>query len=179
MAQKSTIYKAALNISDMDRGYYHDHNLTIALHPSETEERMMVRLVAFALFADEYLAFTRGISTDDEPDLWQKSLSDEIELWIDLGAPDEKRVRKACGRSKKTVIILYHDRHMVWWQQHQHQLTRFENLDILQFEDNVAADLLSLCQRSMQLQVTIQDGDLWISNGEHTVLVRPKTLKGD
>lgn len=137
----------------------------------------MVRLVAFARYASEHLAFTRGISTDDEPDLWQKSLSDEIELWIDLGAPDEKRIRKACGRSQQVVILLYLERHQIWWQQHQHQLTRFDNLAILQLDEAVVLQLLGLCQRSMQLQVTIQDGEVWLSDNEQTVMAKPVTLK--
>ena len=103
MALKATIFKADLQIADMDRGYYQTHALTIARHPSETDQRMMVRILAFALFADERLHFTRGISTDDEPDLWLKGLDEEIELWVDLGQPDLKRIRKACGRARQVV----------------------------------------------------------------------------
>ena len=107
MALKATIFKAELQIADMDRGYYQDHNLTIAQHPSENDLRMMIRLMTFILHAHEDLTFTKGLSTDDEPDVWQKSLSDEIEVWIDLGQPDEKRIRKACGRSKEVFIYTY------------------------------------------------------------------------
>lgn len=104
MALKATIFKAEISISDMDRHYYQEHPLTIAQHPSETNERMMVRLLAFALNADERLEFTKGLSADDEPELWNKNYSDEIELWIELGQPDEKRIRKACGRSRQVII---------------------------------------------------------------------------
>src|SRR5680860_958910 len=104
MALKATIFKATLNIADMDRHYYADHQLTLAQHPSENDERMMIRLLAFALNAREGLEFTKGLSTDDEPELWQKSLSDEIELWIELGLPDESRLRKACNRSKQVIL---------------------------------------------------------------------------
>src|SRR6056297_2009370 len=107
MALKATIFKAALNIADMDRHYYGDHQLTLAQHPSETAERLMVRLLAFALNASETLTFTKGISTDDEPDLWQKSLSDDIELWIELGLPNESRLRKACGRAQRVIVYAY------------------------------------------------------------------------
>ena len=99
MALSATICKADLNIVDMDRHYYQQHSLTVAQHPSENDERLMIRLLAFALHADEFLSFTKGLSTDDEPDLWQKSLSGEIELWIELGLPSEKRLKKACGRA--------------------------------------------------------------------------------
>ncbi len=105
MALKATIYKASLNIADMDRNYYDVHSLTIACHPSETEERLMVRLLAFALFASDSLAFTRGISTDDEPDLWDKDLTDHITHWIELGVPDESRIRKGCNRESDGIVL--------------------------------------------------------------------------
>ena len=116
MALKSTIYKADCQISDIDRGYYQPHYLTIALHPSETEERMMVRLLAFVLNAHEHLQFSKGLSTDDEPDLWKKSLTGDIELWIDAGMPDEKRIRKASNRADKVIIYTYGGRNNVWWK---------------------------------------------------------------
>src|SRR5258705_10302215 len=107
MALKSTIFKAELSVADIDRGYYRDHVLTIARHPSETDERMMVRLLAFALHADERLAFGRGLSTEDEPDLWQRDLTGSIEKWIDVGLPDEREVRKACGRARAVYVLAY------------------------------------------------------------------------
>ena len=115
MALKASIYKAEIQISDMDRNYYHLHQLTIARHPSENEERMMVRLLAFICHADEQLTFTKGISTDDEPDIWHKSLSNEIELWSDLGQPDDKRIRKACGRSQKHYKYSYNENSAELW----------------------------------------------------------------
>jgi uncharacterized protein YaeQ len=98
MALKATVVKAELQVSDMDRHYYASHNLTLAQHPSETDERLMVRLLAFALNADERLEFGKGLSSDDEPDLWRRDYTGDIELWIDLGQPDESRIRKASGR---------------------------------------------------------------------------------
>jgi len=117
MALKSTIFKAELSVADIDRGYYHDHALTIARHPSETDERMMVRLLAFALHADERLAFGRGLSTEDEPDLWQRDLTGAIDRWIDVGLPDERDVRKACGRAREVDVLAYGGRAVeLWWQ---------------------------------------------------------------
>ena len=129
MALKATIFKATLSIADMDRHYYADHHLTLARHPSETDERMMIRLLAFALNASDRLEFTRGLSTDDEPELWQKSLSDEIELWIELGLPEESRLRKACNRAREVVLYTYGGRAVpLWWNKHQSKLARFDNL---------------------------------------------------
>ena len=110
MAAKSTIYKAQLNVADMDRQVYDTFPLTIACHPSETEARMMLRIVCFALHADPNLLFGRGISTDNEPDLWQRSLSNDIQLWIDLGTPDESRIREASGRAGRVLLYVYGDR---------------------------------------------------------------------
>ncbi|WP_111493540.1 MULTISPECIES: YaeQ family protein [Marinobacter] len=177
MALKSTVFKAHINIADMDRGYYADHTLTLARHPSETDERLMLRLLAFAYYADEALAFTKGLSTDDEPDLWRKSLSDEIELWIELGLPDESRIRKACGRSEQVVILAYGGRAVpVWWDKMAGKVSRFDNLTILQVNDDDADALAALAERSMTFQCTIQDGQASIGDGEQIVVVEPERL---
>jgi len=178
MAIKSTVFKALLQVTDMDRHYYHDHALTIARHPSEQDGRMMMRLLAFALHASDALQFSKGLSTDDEPDLWQKSLSDEIELWIDLGQPDEKRIRKACGRAQQVVIYTYQQRSAsAWWQQQAASLARFNNLAVVSIDDAAVLALGSMVQRSMQLQCTIQDGALWFGDGEAAIEIQPTTLK--
>ena len=170
MALKATIFKADLQIADMDRHYYNSHALTIAQHPSETDERMMVRVLAFAMYADERLAFTKGISTDDEPDLWLKSLRDEIELWIELGQPDEKRLRKAAGRAKQVVIITYNSRSAaVWRGQMQEALSKLSNVTVRALSNDTVEALAKLAQRSMSLQCTIQEGE--VSLGDDSQLV--------
>jgi uncharacterized protein YaeQ len=160
MALKSTIYKADCQISDMDRGYYQSHHLTIALHPSETEERMMTRLLAFVINAHEHLQFTKGLSTDDEPELWQKSLTDDIELWIDVGMPDDKRIRKASNR--------------VWWSQIQSKLERFKNLTVINLPKEATDQLTPMVKRTMQLQISIQDGQIWVSDDQNTANIVPE-----
>ena len=171
MALKATIFKAELQIADMDRHYYGSHLLTIAQHPSETDERMMVRVLAFALYADERLAFTKGISTDDEPDLWLKSLSDEIELWIELGQPDEKRLRKAAGRARHVVIITYNSRSAaVWRNQMRDALAKLDNVTVRALSNDTVDALGKLAQKTMNLQCTIQDGE--VSLGDDAQLVQ-------
>lgn len=178
MAIKATIYKASVQVSDMDRHHYQSYDLTLALHPSETEERMMTRLAAFALLADEkegdeQLSFTKGLSTDDEPDLWQKNFSDEILLWVELGQPDEKRLRKACGRAKDVVVVNYNDKSDIWWEQNKGKTSRFDNLRVLQFAESEIQTLEGLCARTMQLNVTIQDGEMWISSEQGECALHP------
>ncbi|HIO92927.1 MAG TPA: YaeQ family protein [Leucothrix mucor] len=169
MAISATIYKADINIADMDRHYYQSHEFTIAQHPSETELRMMIRLCAFILNAHEQLSFTKGLSSDDEPDLWQKSLTDEIELWIDLGQPEEKRIRKACGRAKQVIIYTYNKRSAnIWWQQQAPKLARFKNLKVIHLD---ADNIENLVQKSMSLQANIQDTELYLSNDENNISV--------
>ena len=178
MALKATIFKCELQVADMDRHYYQNHSLTIARHPSENDERMMIRVLTFALFASEQLTFTKGLSTDDEPDLWQKSLSDEIELWIDLGQPDEKRIRKACGRAKKAVLINYGGRTSdSWWQQVENTLHRFDNLSVLNLPENQSKELATLADRNMQLSVTVQDGHCLVSSDAGSIDVQLETRK--
>ncbi len=174
MALSSTIFKANLQISDMDRHYYEEHQLTLARHPSETDERMMVRLLAFALHAHEHLSFTKGLCDDEEPALWQKSLSDEIELWIDVGQPDERRLRKACNRSAQVCLYLYGGRNAdLWWQRNANSLKRYKNLTVIEIPEVTSNELAGLVQRSMQLQCTIQDGEVWLNCGDQTVGVLP------
>jgi uncharacterized protein YaeQ len=174
MALKSTIYKADCQIADMDRGYYQLHNLTIALHPSETEERMMARLLAFVINAHEYLQFTKGLSTDDEPELWQKSLTDDIELWIEVGMPDEKRLRKASSRADKVVLYSYGGRNTVWWSQVQPKLERFKNLVVINLPKQDTDQLIPMVKRTMHLQISIQDGQIWISDDQNTATITPE-----
>ncbi len=170
MALKATIFKANLQISDMDRHYYQNHELTIARHPSENDARMMVRLVAFALNASEQLSFTKGLSTDDEPDLWEVDLAGDIQHWIELGNPDEKRIRKACGRAKQVTIYCYSSRSAaLWWQQTQSELQRFKNLSVIHIPEAFVESLAALAERNMALQVTIQDGELWLANDQHNL----------
>ena len=178
MALKATVHKIELAVSDMDRGYYARHSLTLARHPSETSERMMVRLLAFAMYADEALAYGRGLSADDEPALWKKDLTGNIERWIDVGLPDERELRKACGRARRVVLIAYGGRGVgIWWNANQGALERLTNLDIVDIPVEATQAMANLADRNMQINATLQDGHIWIGNSEQTVLVEPVTLK--
>ncbi|SCK13351.1 YaeQ family protein [Vogesella sp. LIG4] len=179
MALKATIYKADLAISDMDRGYYASHNLTLAQHPSETIERMMLRIAVFALHADERLHFSKGISADDEPDLWRKNYAEEVEQWIELGEPDEKRMRQICSRADNVWVYSYGGRSAeVWWPGMAGKVGRFEHLNIMSVPVEALAELAALCQRSMQLTATIQDGTLWLSSEQGSASLTPQRLYG-
>jgi uncharacterized protein YaeQ len=180
MALKSTIYKADLQIADMDRHYYADHSLTIALHPSETAERMMVRVAAFALFAQERLEFCKGLSDTDEPDLWQKDLTGAIETWIDIGQPDERRIAKASGRANEVIVIAYGGRTSdIWWQGVRGKVERLRNVTIWSLGEDVASALGALAQRTMRLQCTVQDGAAWLGSADaDAVPIEWTVLKG-
>ena len=178
MALKSTIFKAELQIADMDRNYYADHALTIARHPSETDERMMVRLLAFALHADKALTFAKGLGADDEPDLWQRDLTGAIATWIDVGQPDEKRLRRACGRAAQVFVYSYSGHAAdIWWNQTGAKLERIRNLVVFNLPAGVGPALARLADRSMQLQCTIQDGHIWLGGSEEAVQVELQALK--
>ncbi|MCA0900668.1 YaeQ family protein [Microbulbifer agarilyticus] len=178
MALKATIFKARLQVADMDRDYYAEHSLTLARHPSETDERMMIRLLAFALNASETLEFTRGLSSDDEADVWQHNLSGEIETWIEVGVPAEERVRKACGRADQVMIYAYGQRTApVWWQKMESATARFDNLQVFFLPPEQCAALAALAERSMELTATIQDGQLWLASDTETVEVQPQRWK--
>jgi uncharacterized protein YaeQ len=165
MALKATIFKAELQIADMDRNYYRDHVLTIARHPSETDERMMVRLLAYALNADEDLTFGKGLSADDEPDLWRKDLTGAIELWIDVGQPDERRIRRACGRARQVIVYSYGGYGAaIWWNQVGVELARAKNLAVISVPAAASQALAKLAQRNMRLNCTIQEQQVWLGD---------------
>lgn len=178
MALKSTIYKVELSVSDMDRHYYETHKLTIAKHPSETDERLMVRILAFALNAHEHLEMTKGLSADDEPDVWQKSLSGELELWVALGLPSEKAVRQSCGKSNDVIVYSYGGNTAdMWWDKIKNNTTRFDNLSVVNLAQKETDELSKLANRTMQMQVNIQEGDVMVSIDSAIVYVTPIVLK--
>lgn len=173
MALKATIYKANVNVADMDRNVFLDNSLTLARHPSETEERLMLRLLAWLCHASERLQFTRGLSAEDEPEIWRLNDHNGIEEWIDLGLPEEKRIKKACNRSASVVLYTYNARAAaVWWQQQQGKLSQQKNLTIRFIDDQQLAALAAFAGRSMTLQATLQDGTIWLSDENNHLEVR-------
>src|SRR5512140_873757 len=178
MALKATIFKADLQIADMDRNYYHDHALTIARHPSETDERMMVRVLAFALNADEALEFGRGLSSEGEPDLVKRDLTGAIDLWIDVGLPDEREVRKASGRAREVKVYLYGGRSAAqWWAQNEGALARLRNVSVIEIPASVTGSVTSLAVRNMRIDCTIQDAQMWLAANGETLHFEPVVLK--
>jgi uncharacterized protein YaeQ len=178
MALKSTIFKVELSVADIDRGYYRDHSLTLARHPSETDERMMVRLLAFALHADEALAFGRGLSAEEEPDLVRRDLTGAIEQWIEVGLPDEKEIRKACGRSKAVNVLAYGGRAAeLWWEGARRTLERQERLTVDEVLPEASRALAAMAGRTMRLQVTIQEGHIMATDGERSLSLELRRVK--
>jgi uncharacterized protein YaeQ len=180
MAIKATIFKVDLQIADLDRNYYQTHALTLARHPSETDERMMVRIIAFTLNAHESLEFGKGLSTDDEPDLWRRDLTGAIKQWIEVGLPDEKRIRRACGRADQVIVLTYGGRTAdLWWEQNQAALKKQEKLTVINLPQEQTQALASLVVRSMQINCTIQDGEPWLLISGESVHLLPEMRPGD
>ena len=178
MALRATIHKADLHVADGDRHYYGSHGLTVARHPSETDERMMVRLLAYALHAQEGLAFTKGLSDTDEPDLWLKDLTGAIDLWIEVGQPDERRILKACGRAGQVVVYCYGGHaSTVWWEGVRGKLARARNLRVVNLPAAQARELAALAERTMDLHVNVQDGAAFVSADLGQVTVEPESWR--
>ena len=183
MALKATIYKAQIQLADMDRNIYGDHNVTIARHPSETDERMMIRLLAFALNApaDDHhgaLEFAKDLWDTDEPSLWQKDLTGQIVQWIDLGQPDDKRVMKSAPRAERVAVYSYTSSTPIWWNGIATKITRTSNVTVWQVPAEQSQQLATLAQRTMQLQVTVQDGTVWVGDGTQSIEITPQKLYG-
>jgi len=148
------------------------------MHPSENETRLMLRVLAFALHADEALSFTRGLSAEDEPDLWQKDLTGDIALWIEVGQPDERRLRKACGRARQVVVYNYSARAAaIWWDKSAKDFAKLDNLSVFVVDDASVAALEAMAARTMRLSFTIQDGDVWVSDGVSNAQLVSSALK--
>jgi len=177
MALTATVFKARLSVSDLDRPYYGEHELVLARHPSETDERMMLRLLAFALHADEQLAFGRGLSNDDEPALWLKDLTGRITHWIEVGLPEERLLRRVCGRADRVSVYAYGRRAGVWWQGLRDTVAALERLTVWQISDADAQSLQSFAGRGMTLQCTVQEGTVWLSDEKRTAELTPVPLQ--
>jgi len=184
MAIKATIYKAQLNLADMDRNVYVDTNITIARHPSESDERMMIRVLALALgwpadTSEGTIELAKDMWEPDEPALWQKNYSDEILHWVEVGQPDDKRLMKAAGRARQVSLYAFQSSTPIWWSGIATKLTRAQNLTVWQIPTEQSQALAQLAQRGMQLQVTVQDGTLWVNDGVHdSVEITPIKLMG-
>ena len=183
MALKATIFKAQLQLADMDRRHYADHAVTLARHPSETDERMMVRLLAFALHVpldttNGTLEFAKGLWDPDEPELWHKDLTGQIVQWIDVGQPDDRRLMRASGRAERVTVLSYSQSAPIWWSGIATKITRADNIAVWQIPASESQALSELAERSMQLQVTVQDGTVWVSSGESSVEITPLRLNG-
>ena len=176
MALKATIYKAELQVSNMDRGYYATHSLVLALHPSETEERMMLRVLAFALNANDELVFGKGISSE-EPDLWRHDLTGQVEQWIEIGQPDEQALRRAAGRAREVTVYQSATRGAsVWWEKNAEALLRIRNLRLLQVPATACDALAQLANRNMQLQFLVQDGVVQVMGDVASVQIELQQL---
>jgi uncharacterized protein YaeQ len=176
MALKATVVKAELQLSDLDRHHYATYPLTLAQHPSETDQRLMARLVAFALFADERLEFGKGLSNEEEPDLWRRDYTGDIEQWIDLGQPDESRIRKACGRARQVIVVNYGGRVAdLWWDKNAAALARLGNLTVIDLDAAAIDALTAMIERSMRFNAILQDGELQLMGDAGTVAMHFRT----
>lgn len=177
MALKSTVFKAELQVSDLDRGHFAEYALTVARHPSETDDRMMVRVLAFALFAGPDLVFGKGLSSEDDCALQEIDPSGVLRTWIEVGQPDESRIRKGCNKADRAVVLSYGSRAVdVWWQQISPLLARFDNLTVLRLTAEETQALGQLAERTMKLSCTIQEGTIWLACGDRSIELSPEIL---
>ena len=181
MAIKATIYKAEVQLSDIDRGLYGDYSVTIARHPSETDERMIIRLLAFALNVPPDgdhgpLEFAKDMWDADEPSLWQKDYTGDILHWIEVGQPDEKRLLRMAARVGRVSVYSFSSSTPIWWQGIEGKLSRTRNLWVWQVPPEQSEALAALAQRTMELQVTVQEGGIWVGDGVRSIEVGPVLL---
>lgn len=180
MALGATIYKIDLHVADTDRHYYGSHGLTIARHPSETAERMVARVLAFALHAQENLTFTRGLSEADEPDLWLKDLTGAVKLWIEIGQPNDTRIMRACGKAEEVIVYCHNEQAgRLWWEGVRKKVQRARHLKVVCLPVEPIRILASQVERSMSVHVNIQEGELFVTTGRDQIALQPVVWHGD
>jgi len=178
MALKPTIYKAQVNLADSDQSCFEELSLIIAKHPSETIERMTVRLLAFCLNNGRGLEFTKGLSTAEEPDIWQHADNGEIERWIELGQPEEPRLRKACGKAKNVSVYTFGRSADTWWKLNGEAISALPRLQVWQFPWTEVEAAAKMMDRTMKLGLSIVGGTLYLDDGNNSVTLEPRLLSG-
>lgn len=176
VALKPTIYKFRISLSDMNRDVYDTLNLTVAMHPSENLERMMTRLLAYCLNAQEFLDFTKGLSAIEEPDIWLKTLDDQLMLWIDIGEPAVDRIKKATRLARAVKVYSFNSKSDVWWTQSQAKLKDL-NVSVIAFDNNEIQTLAGLVARTMEMSVTISGESAYVATAQGECEVSWKTLQ--
>ena len=176
MALKPTIYKFRISLSDMNRDVYDTLNLTVAMHPSENLERMMTRLLAYCLNAQEFLDFTKGLSAIEEPDIWLKTLDDQLMLWIDIGEPAVDRIKKATRIARAVKVYSFNSKSDVWWTQSQAKLKDL-NVSVMAFDNAEIQTLAGLVARTMEMSVTISGESAFVATAQGECEVSWKTLQ--
>jgi len=179
MARSSTIYRVQLELSHVDRNVYGEHQLTIARHPSETIERMLVRLIAFGLRYEEGLEFGRGVSATDEPDLWRREGDGRVIEWIEVGQPDSKRLIKASRKSRRCQLFVFGEGAERWREAQLGSLKAPDNLGVARIDDAFIAGLASTVDRQLKWSMTIADGTLFLTTGDTSFEVSPEIWLGD
>lgn len=178
MALGATVYKAQLSISDLDRNWYGQPTLTLARHPSETETRLMLRVLAWCMRAGEHLEFGRGLSAEGEPALWELDDTGAVVDWVELGAPDLRTVRKAAGKSDHVLVLAYDEaRTTPWWESLKGDFSKIGKLAVVLIRDEEAEALGAMAARNMKLAVTIQDAVVWVSDDSASLQINPVWLK--
>ncbi|MDH5389027.1 MAG: YaeQ family protein [Gammaproteobacteria bacterium] len=162
MAIKPTIFKLKISLSDLNRNYYDTLNITLAQHPSETAERMMVRVLAYCINAQEYLVFAKGMNDIDEPDIWARTLDNQITLWIDVGEPAVERIKKASRVAQALKIYCFNSKSDVWWDQAKGKISQLKT-SILRFQWAEIQALAMLVQRTMEISVTITGDSAYVA----------------
>lgn len=177
MAEKATIYKANLTLSDMDRNVYGDFSLTIALHPSETLERMMVRILAFCYRAAEHLTFAKGLSATEEPDLWLRHDNGTLLEWIEVGQPAPDRLKKASSQAASVKVFSYGRGMDVWWKNNAQAIRALPKVEIHSFDAEELQHLVALADKTMNLTVSITEKIAYISTARENIAIQLREME--
>ncbi len=179
MARKAAIHRAQIELSHVDRGVYGEIRVTVARHPSETSERMLARLLAFALRHEEGLEFGRGVSTPEEPDAWSRDPDGRIRQWIEVGQPDAQRLVKAARQSERATLFAFGSGVERWRRAQLEGRPLPPNLHVARIDDAFLDALASSLDRTLRWTLTVSEGALFLAQDGATHETVPEQWLGD
>jgi uncharacterized protein YaeQ len=179
MARGASIHRAQIELSHVDRGVYETLQLTVARHPSETLDRMVMRILAFGLRYAEDLAFGRGVSATDEPDLWRREGDGRVIEWIDVGRPDAKRLIQASRKSTRCQLFVFGDRGRRWRKAQLETMKAPANLGVAYIDDGFVASLAATADRQIAWAMTVFESAIYLTTGDTSFETTPEIWLGD
>jgi uncharacterized protein YaeQ len=170
MALSATVYTLDIDLADSDRGVYETLSLRVARHPSESDDYLVARILAYCLEYTEGIAFSRGgLSDPDEPPITVRDLTGALQAWIDIGAPDASRLHKACKLAPRVAVYIHKDPTQLLRNLSGERIHRASALELYALDRQLVSELVARLERRMAFAVSINEREIYLSIGDATL----------